>query len=143
MQRPALYLTACLPWAFGALDFFALIFPERNASSGEVIISPTQSLETHWCPFPFTTGECVTNDAPTVATVTRLLQRVLQLPPPFLTPNQAALCTALLAAMPPLLTTAGPKPLLAPAAAYDASKSYNSESTSLYSVHPARTFSVG
>lgn len=133
--------------SFAALDFFAFMYPNRTAD-GEVLIAPAQALETYWCPFPFDWnpgGECVTGDAPTIATVTRLLERLLELPdatPPLVTPAQRAKWTELLGAMPPLPTntTTG---TLAPGIIYEAEKTHNSESVGLYSVHPARTFSVG
>ena len=39
-----------LPWAVGAVNFFAFIFPNRT-SEGKVVVHPTQSLETWWCPW--------------------------------------------------------------------------------------------
>ena len=128
-----------LPWAFGAVDFFAFIFPNRTAS-GEVVITPTQACETFWCPYPFTDARCVTNDAPTVATVTQLLARLLQLPARFSTAAQRAKWASLLAAMPPLPYDVA-SGLLLPAERLTG-PSANSESVALYAVHPARLFSV-
>lgn len=156
-----------------ALDFFSYNFPNRT-SEGQVLITPSQvrrfesrasrlkpcskmhrfpdysfsqALETYWCPFPFDEspgGECVIGDAPTIATVTRLLERLLQLPdttPPLVTPQQRAAWSSLLALMPPLPInpTTG---TLAPGVSY-AATTHNSESVGLYAVHPARSFSVG
>jgi hypothetical protein len=86
----------------------------------------------------------VVNDAPTIAVVTRLLARALSELPPALAPppQRRALWEALLAAMPPLPATPDGA-ALAPAAAYNAARSHNSESTAMYSTHPARHFSVG
>ena len=128
-----------LPWAFGAVDFFSFIYPNRTAA-GKVVIHPTQSLETWWCPYPFDPAHCVTNDAPTVATVTQLLARLLQLPPRFSSAAQRAKWAALLAAMPPLPYDAATG-LLLPAELITGG-SDNSESCALYAVHPARLLSV-
>lgn len=133
-------LSARLPWAFGAVDFFAMIYKNRTAA-GQIVVWPTQTLETYWCPWPVG-AECVTNDAPTVSTVTRLLQRLLMLPARFSTPAQRAGWSALLAAMPPLPFNATTG-LFTPAEQFVAAKSHNSESGELYAVHPARLFSVG
>jgi len=128
-----------LPWAFGAADFFAFIFPNRTAE-GKVVISPTQSLETWQCPWPFSDTHCVTNDAPTIATVTQLLARLLQLPARFVAPARRAKYAALLGAMPPLPYSAA-SGLLLPAETLSGA-SANSESCALYAVHPARLLSA-
>ena len=133
-------LRARLPWAYGAIDFFAHTFPNRSAD-GRVLIAPTQACETLWCPWPQSAAECVTNDAPTVAVVTRVLERMLALPPRLGVPAaRVAQWRALLAAMPPLPADAATGRLL-PAAAHG-NASHNSESVELYSVHPARHFSA-
>lgn len=133
-------LRARLPWAIGALDFFARIFPNRTAD-GRVLIAPTQACETLWCPWPQSPAECVAGDAPTIAVVTRLLERLLALPARIGVPAaRSAQWRALLDAMPPLPVDAATG-RLQPAAAHG-NKSHNSESVALYSVHPARHFSV-
>jgi hypothetical protein len=134
-------LAARLPWIVGALDFFAYIFPERDANN-HVLIHPTQGLETIWCPWPInTTSECVTGDAPTIAVVTRLLERALaEVPADLVAPAVRARWAVLLGAMPPLpLTADGAALALAQA---HSNKTHNSESVALYSVHPARIFSA-
>ena len=109
------------------------------------MIAPTQACESLWCPWPIDPAvECVTGDAPTIAVVTRLLERLLaEVPPGLVTPpSRRAAWAALLAAMPPLpLTADGSR--LAPAQAYTSPKARNSESVAMYSVHPARHFSMG
>ena len=136
-------LAARLPWVFGALDYFAHAFYDA-AATPPVTIAPTQACETFWSPWPISPAERVVNDAPTIAVVTRLLARALRELPPALAPPppRAALWAALLAAMPPLPATPDGA-ALAPAAAYNAARSHNSESTAMYAVHPARHFSVG
>ena len=135
-------LVSRLPWLYGAVDYFALRFPARTAA-GLVVIAPTQACESLWCPWPIDPAvECVTGDAPTIAVVTRLLERLLaEVPPGLVTPpSRRAAWAALLAAMPPLpLTADGSR--LAPAQAYTSPKARNSESVAMYSVHPARHFS--
>ena len=132
-------LQARLPWAVGAINFFAFAFPNRTAD-GKVVIFPTQALETWQCPYPFSEAHCVTDDAPTVATVTQLLARLLQLPARFSTPAQRAKWGSLLAAMPALPFDAASGLLLPAALMTGASR--NSEACALYSVHPARLLSV-
>jgi hypothetical protein len=70
-----------------------------------------------------------------------LQQRLLMLPAAFSSAAQRSQWAELLAHMPalPLEASSG---LLAPAAAHGP-KSHNSESCGLYSIHPARSFSVG
>ena len=128
-----------LPWLWGAIDYFAYRFPP--SANGAITIHPTQALETLWCPWPISSAECVTNDMPTVAVVTRLLQRLLTEVPARLTPpSRAQRWGVLLAAMPPL--PAAPSGALLPAAA-SSGKTHNSESAASYATHPARLFSVG
>ena len=133
----ATLLAARLPWVLGALDYFTY----RFFQDGAVRIAPTQACETWWSPWPVTnSSERVEGDAPTIAVVTRLLERTLgEVPPGLLPPASAQRYSAVLAAMPPLPLSG---PLLAPAIFING-KSHNSESVALYSVHPARHFSVG
>ena len=133
-------LAGRLPWINGALEFADYSFLHGG---DEMVIFPTQACETYWSPWPINcTTECVVNDAPTVAVLTRLLERSLAEIPAALVqpPARRARWAAMLARMPPLPTAAGG--LLAPAQQY-ASKLHNSESVAMYSTHPARTFSVG
>lgn len=133
-------LAARLPWIVGALDFVAFTFPARDAH-GHVLIYPSQACETLWCPWPVSAAECVTGDAPTIAVVTRLLERVLaEVPPALVSPARRAQWAALLAAMPPL--PASPDGTLLPAQSHGP-KTHNSESVAMYSTHPARIFSAG
>ena len=62
--------------------------------------------------------------------------------PPLVTPSQRAAWLALLAEMPPLPVNIS-SGILLPAQLFNATMSHNSESTGLYAVHPARSFSVG
>ena len=133
-------LLARLPWAYAALDFFAFTFRNRTAE-GRVVIAPTQALETLWCPWPQSPAECVADDAPTVAVVTRLLERLLALPARLGVPAaRREAWAALLAAMPPLPVDAATG-LLLPAASHTGA-THNSESMAMYSTHPARHFSA-
>jgi len=132
-------LAARLPWITGAIDFFDFIFPARD-KAGKVLIYPSQALETLWCPWPVG-AECVTGDMPTIAVVTRLLERALaEVPAALVAPARRARWAALLAAMPPLPLTADGA-ALAPAQAHG-DKTHNSESVALYAVHPARALSA-
>jgi hypothetical protein len=132
-------LAARLPWVLGALDYFAYRFFQPGAG---VRIAPTQACETLWSPWPITNAsERVEGDAPTIAVVTRLLERVLAEVPRALLPAgpRLRLYADVLAAMPPLPRSGA---LLAPAI-FANGKVHNSESVALYSVHPTRHFSVG
>lgn len=133
-------LTIRLPWVFGALDYFAYKFYH----DGIVDISPTQACETLWSPWPITnTSERVIGDAPTIAVVTRLLERTLtEVPPELLPIARSQLYTQILKAMPPL-PLGGPNGTLLAPAIFTNGQTHNSESISMYSVHPARHFSVG
>ncbi len=126
-----------LPWIFGALDYFTYKF----FKNGVVNIAPTQACETYWSLWPITnTSERVEGDAPTIAVVTRLLERTLSEVPRDLLPLvRLQAYTKVLAAMPALPLSG---PLLAPAI-FKNGKMRNSESVAMYSVHPTRHFSVG
>ena len=120
-------------------------------------IFPSQALETFQCPLEAGMNEtwrdgawtgglndanCVLNDAPTVAALRSLLEKVLVLPSVFATAQQRASWQAYLNALPPLPTKNG---VLQP---YENTvtfppKAGNSETPQLYSVHPYRLFSVG
>jgi hypothetical protein len=130
-------LAGRLPWIFGALDYFIY----RFVQGGAVKIAPTQACETLWSPWPVTnTSERVEGDAPTIAVVTRLLERVLgEVPPALIPATRRGAYAAVLAAMPALPRDGA---LLAPAV-FTNGKVHNSESVALYSVHPTRHFSVG
>jgi hypothetical protein len=76
------------------LDFFMHHYKNRTAD-GELVIYPTQALETYWCA-PDSTNDgnwtppffdalqnrsnCIVNDHPTVAALHVLIERALQLP---------------------------------------------------------------
>jgi alpha-L-fucosidase 2 len=130
-------LTSRLPWIVGAIDYFVYKFYK----DGVVRIAPTQACETLWSPWPISnTSERVEGDAPTIAVVTRLLERTLSEVPASLLPfERLPVWRSVLAAMPPLPIDGAH---LA-AAVFFNGKTHNSESVALYSVHPARHFSVG
>ena len=129
-----------LPWIFGALDYFIYKF----FKNGVVRIAPTQACETLWSPWPITnTSERVEGDAPTIAVVTRLLERTLNEVPRDMIPlARLQDYIEVLAAMPPLPLGGPNNTLLAPAI-FTNGKKHNSESVAMYSVHPTRHFSVG
>jgi hypothetical protein len=135
-------LATRLPWIFGALDYFTYRFVD--AGTGAVRIAPTQACETLWSPWPITaSSERVEGDAPTIAVVTRLLERtLLEVPAALLPAARRAAFAAVLAAMPALPLAGANKTLLAPAI-LATGPTHNSESVALYAVHPARHFSIG
>jgi hypothetical protein len=133
-------LAARLPWIFGALDYFEYKF----FKGGAVRIAPTQACETLWSPWPITnTSERVEGDAPTIAVVTRLLERTLSEVPRELVPAARRQSYAAVLAAMPALPRGGPNNTLLAPAQFANGPTHNSESVALYSVHPTRHFSVG
>ena len=127
-------------------------------SNGRVRIFPSQALETFWCDAassmpneswvngswsgPWNTSNCIENDAPTLAALHVLCEKLLALPPKFTTQTQRALWTAYAAGLPPLPTLNNTLVSYANEESFPPSP-HNMESPQLYSVHPFRQFTVG
>lgn len=67
------------PFVNASVDFFLHHYPKRT-DSGEVVFFPTQSIETFWCDYPPNETNCCTNDLPTIAAITSVLKKLLDLP---------------------------------------------------------------
>lgn len=137
-----------------SLNFFIAHYPIRR---GKVQIFPSQALETFQCPLEAGMNEswqngawtgglnvsnCVLNDAPTVAALHSLLEKVLALPSSFGTHDERASWRNYLSALPPLPQVGGVLQPYENTATYPL-KASNSETPQLYSVHPYRLMSVG
>ena len=146
-----------LPIAVETMAFFRQHYPIRD---GKVSIFPSQALETFWCDAAdespagarwsngswdgdaWNRTSCVENDAPTLAALHTLSEKLLQLPDEFTTANQRQAWKEYAAALPPLpvrdstLMAYGNTESFPP-------KGHNGETPQLYSVHPYRRFTVG
>jgi hypothetical protein len=144
-------LVRYFPILAATLDFFAHHHKNRTAS-GEMVIWPTQALETYWCAWePYFNAKtndsnCIVNDHPTIAALHVLCERALtQLPPDVGTATQRAQWSAMQKILPPLpvIVEHGYK-TVSPYGSYPINNHlHNGETPELYSVHPYRYFSVG
>ena len=132
------------------LDFFMHHYQNRTAD-GELVIWPTQALETYWCADTVSkTGEwtapyfnaaanssnCIVNDHPTVAALHVLFERALLLPSSVGTSSQRAAWAAMQKILPPLpLITENGILSTSPYSSYPInSATHNGETPELYSV---------
>ena len=136
-RDPAFVRNELLPIAVPVLAWFATAYPREP--DGTLRIEPTQSIETYW--------HGVVDDAPTVAGLHCVLDRLLGLPAqlPADVAHELPLddWRALRKALPPIpvLEQDGER-MLAPAAAFDSKRS-NCESPELYAVFPFRCYGLG
>ena len=103
--RDAAALAKYLPIVDLTLEFFRQHYPLRD-SAGKMSIHPTQALETYWCgdqDNPMNSTNCLTNDAPTVAGLHALTERVLGLPQALTTATQREHWSELAAMLPEVL----------------------------------------
>jgi hypothetical protein len=122
-----------LPMARQVLRYFDTRFG-RDAQ-GQLVISPTQAVETYW--------HQVTNDTPTVAGLNAVLDRLLALPPAQLAASDREAWTRLKTATPPLpLGTESARTFVQPAATFKPERS-NIENPELYAVWPFRLLRIG
>lgn len=136
--RNATLLTKYLPLADAVVSFYSHRWNETDAQ-GKLVMFPTQALETWQCiTFPPVVEDCVTNDAPTIAGLMSVLERLLALPPSLTTAAQRASWAVLAAKVPPLPTQHG---ILWPGEKLPAHTT-NSENVELYSVHPYRVITA-
>jgi len=125
-----------------AVRFFKYMFvdslPEnQNCDMKLLRIFPTQSLESLWCGFPPTQQNCCTNDMPTLAALTSVLRRLLQLPPELVDTRDRDEWSTLFSQLPPLPTTTTLN-----AAYYCPAPLKNVEAPEMYAVHPYRIYTV-
>jgi hypothetical protein len=154
-SRSEATLRRYLPIIVQTLTFFTSHFPIPSGG-GPVRIFPSQALETFQC-IPsinesWSGGQwhgslnetnCVLDDAPTVAALHALLEKVLSLPPSFLAAADVTAWRLYREALPPL-----PGANTTTLRSYANTESYkrapdNSETPQLYSVFPYRRYSVG
>ena len=148
--------TAYFPLVAAGLDWFTLHYNHTD-EDGRIEIYPSQALETWWCiTFPAEKGDCVTNDMPSVAGFSAVLNRVLALPAPLLqsiaSPEQLGRWSAALPKLPPLpmldcgnssnqqtmcCSKANDSLILCPGKIVWP-PTHNSENVELYAVHPYR-----
>eukprot|EP00035_Acanthoeca_spectabilis_P003288 m.92313 g.92313 ORF g.92313 m.92313 type:complete len:428 (+) comp12033_c0_seq1:1523-2806(+) len=146
------------------LTFFHQHYKNR-AADGKYLIWPAQALETYWCadtldgpggtwvpPYfhgivgdPQADPNCIVNDHPTVAALHVLLDRVQHLPQSVVSEGDQALWATFASLLPDVpVRLAEGVPVVSPYASYPVnSKTHNSETPELYSVHPFRYYSVG
>lgn len=115
-----------IPMASAVLRYYDARFP-RN-SRGQLVISPTQAVETYW--------DGVVNDAPSVAGLADVTERLLRLPAP---EADRALWQRVHAAAPPLSIVAG---RIQPAESFQPRRR-NVENPELYALWPFRRYGVG
>eukprot|EP01047_Picozoa_sp_COSAG01_P048186 COSAG01_NODE_4672_length_4829_cov_3.623890_1_plen_1016_part_00 len=146
-----------LPIAIETMAFFQAHYPIRNEL---VSIFPSQALETFWCDAasntslgkeswvngswrgPWNRSNCIANDAPTIAALTTLSEKLLQLPADFTTASQRAGWAAYAAALPPLPMRNSTLMAYANTVTFPP-KGHNGETPQCYAIHPWRMFTVG
>lgn len=117
-----------LPMAVSVLKYFDTRF--RKDEHGQIILDPTQSVETYW------TG--VINDMPSTAGLIAVTERLCALPKRLVTDGDRAFFLHMRNACPNLPLQEGPDgPQLAPAQKYDDKRS-NVENPELYAIWPFR-----
>ena len=149
-----------MPLIVGTLDFFAKHYGnvengsmengsmENGIKQQQLVIFPTQALETYQCPImPATNKNCPTNDHPTVAALHVLTERALELPTHLSTFAQRRQWKALEAALPPvpMITEDGVR-VVSPYETFGQQGTQhhkNIETPELYSTHPFRYFTLG
>ena len=137
-------LVRYFPILAATLDFFSHHHKNRTAD-GEMVIWPTQALETYWCAWePYfnaatNQSNCIVNDHPTVAALHVLCERALtQLPADVGTAEQRAQWTAMQKILPPVpVIIENGIESVSPYASYPINNAlHNGETPELYSVHP-------
>jgi len=138
-----LFKARYLKLATQAAEFFMHHF-KNTSEDGRVMVWPAQVLESYWCTFDPPSQSfvnCCANDSPTISGMMTLFEKLLQLPPDIVTPQETAAWKAfrdnLLPALP--LDAAGN---IAPAKILSTG-SHNSEGPELFAIHPHRVFTVG
>jgi hypothetical protein len=148
-----------LPIAVETMAFFRAHYPIRN--DGTVSIFPSQALETFWCNAadnanltketwvngsgwqgPWDRTNCVENDAPTLAALRTLSEKLLHLPAEFATASERAEWAAYAAALPALPVINATLISYSNTAAFPP-QGRNGETPQCYAIHPWRMFSVG
>lgn len=135
-QDTAFLRKRLLPMAASVLTYFDQRFPRD--SSGKLVITPTQAVETYWYD--------VTNDTPTIAGLRNICPRLCALPARLATPAQRNLFARIQAACPDLpleshLVQGQTVRVIAPARNYKPERS-NVENPELYAVWPFQLYGV-
>lgn len=129
-----------LPLVLSTADFFRQHY--TNRSNGEIVIYPTQVLETYWCDWDTTINgptNCCVNDLPTVSGLHTLVEKMLALPSGILTPQQITEIEQFQALLPPIPMQNN----VLVGAEVLSSGVHNSEFVTGYAMHPYRRFTVG
>lgn len=124
-----------LPMASATLDYFESRFLKDGPGGAKLEITPTQAIETYW--------KGVVDDAPSVAGIRCVTQRLLELPEGLLSSAERQRARKLLDACPaiPVETVDGVR-VMAPARVY-ANERTNSETPELYPVFPFGLVGIG
>ena len=126
--------------AAAVVEYFGQYRP-RNAE-GKLVIYPTQALETYQCPdYPPNPKNCATNDAPTVAGMTIVLEKLLQTS--YGSAAQRSAWTELQKAVPDLPTATVKNETRLMPCEICPPKTSNVENPELYPVHPYRLITAG
>eukprot|EP01062_Namystynia_karyoxenos_P056479 TRINITY_DN4743_c0_g1_i1.p1 TRINITY_DN4743_c0_g1~~TRINITY_DN4743_c0_g1_i1.p1 ORF type:complete len:826 (+),score=267.49 TRINITY_DN4743_c0_g1_i1:83-2560(+) len=128
-----------LPMVEQLVAYYPARYPERDPT-GRLLLYPTQAVETWQCPgYPPQKANCATNDAPTIAGLRSVLEKLLRLPEGALPEQRKRPLRALQGELPPLPSRDG---ALAPCEECPP-KTSNVENPELYPVHPYRLLTAG
>ncbi len=126
-QDEAFLKRELIPMANAVLQYYDTRF--KRSGSGELIISPTQAVETYWYD--------VVNDTPSTAGLHDVLNRLLRLS--HQAPENVAFWQKMLKAAPPVAVKDG---VVQPAGSFKPQRT-NVENPELYAIWPFRIFGVG
>lgn len=134
-----------LPLALAVADYYAQHFAV-NASSGRVVIAPTQVLESFWCTWNSNSQkfvDCCADDTPTVSGMGAVFEKLLALPLGVLSPARRAAYAAFAPRIPELpLSTGLNGTVIAPGRVLS-DRRHNHEGPEHYPIHPHRLFTMG
>jgi len=149
-----------LTLALAVADYYTQHFA-LNASSGRVVVYPTQVLESFWCTWSNASQkfvDCCSDDTPTVSGMMTLFEKLLALPAGLLTPTQRTAFSTFATRIPELpivveknssssSSNSGSSPynndtLIAPGRILS-DRRHNHEGPEHYAIHPHRVFTQG
>ena len=136
---------AYLHIATAVADYYRSHF-SVNATTGRVVITPTQVLESFWCDYNANSHEfqnCCADDTPSVTAMMAVFEKLLKLPDGVLTPSQAANFSAFSHALPELPISSTANGSIVAAGRVLSSRRHNHEGPELYAIHPHRVFTRG
>jgi hypothetical protein len=134
-----------LPLALAVADYYTQHFAV-NASSGRVVVFPTQVLESFWCTWSNASQkfvDCCADDTPTVSGMMTLFEKLLALPQVALPPARRAAYAAFAPRIPELPVADGPNGTVIAPGRVLSDRRHNHEGPEHYPVHPHRVFTAG